>query len=127
MREKIACKMCFSKKTSLPQNPPPSEKTIIPQMERRPVDFSSHVLSDVCLILLQAIHGAERGEPAALFLSPSRPAYQNSSDVDSGEKGSQFTLFLTSPLLAFCQMVGLSLQDVGEVFLPIVQMKAAFA
>ncbi|KAI4382037.1 hypothetical protein MLD38_008048 [Melastoma candidum] len=62
----------------------------------------------------KAIHGAERGEPAALFLSPLRPAYQKSIDVDSGEKGSQFTLFLTSPVLAFCQMVGVSLQDIGE-------------
>ncbi|KAI4387125.1 hypothetical protein MLD38_004979 [Melastoma candidum] len=64
--------------------------------------------------LRQAIHGAERGEPAALFLSPPRPACQKLLDVDSGEKGSQFTLFLTSPVLAFCQMGGVSLLDSDE-------------
>lgn len=31
--------------------------------------------------------------------------------MDATENGSQFTLFLTAPLLAFCQVVGLSASD----------------
>ncbi|XP_044470355.1 protein SCAI homolog isoform X2 [Mangifera indica] len=54
---------------------------------------------------------AERGETAALFLSPLRPAFKNSSIVDTAHNGSQFTYFLTAPLAAFCQMVGLSASD----------------
>ncbi|KAG5029665.1 hypothetical protein JHK87_013179 [Glycine soja] len=53
------------------------------------------------------LHGAERGETAALFLSPLRPIFKNPSDVNSNN-GSQFTFFLTAPLSAFCQMIGLS-------------------
>lgn len=56
--------------------------------------------------LLQVLHGAERGETAALFLSPLRPIFKNPSDVNSNN-GSQFTFFLTAPLSAFCQMIGL--------------------
>lgn len=54
----------------------------------------------------QVLHGAERGETAALFLSPLRPIFKNPADVNV-HNGSQFTLFLTAPLSAFCQMVGL--------------------
>ncbi|KAG5015589.1 hypothetical protein JHK85_021725 [Glycine max] len=53
------------------------------------------------------LHGAERGETAALFLSPLRPIFKNPSDVNSNS-GSQFTYFLTAPLSAFCQMIGLT-------------------
>ncbi|KAL8151908.1 hypothetical protein V2J09_021716 [Rumex salicifolius] len=48
---------------------------------------------------------AERGEAVALLLSPSMPSFKNSSEVK--QDGSQFTLFLTAPVLAFCQLVGL--------------------
>ncbi|KAJ1379874.1 Protein SCAI [Sesbania bispinosa] len=54
----------------------------------------------------KVLHGAERGETAALFLSPLRPIFKNPSDVNS-LNGSQFTFFLTAPLSAFCQMIGL--------------------
>ncbi|XP_019464440.1 PREDICTED: protein SCAI-like [Lupinus angustifolius] len=54
----------------------------------------------------KVLHGAERGETAALFLSPLRPLFKNPSDVNL-HNGSQFTFFLTSPLSAFCQMIGL--------------------
>lgn len=57
----------------------------------------------------QVLHGSERGEAAALLLSPLKPALKNPSDVDISKNGSQFTFFLTAPLPAFCQMVGLSL------------------
>ncbi|XP_076887430.1 uncharacterized protein LOC143537571 [Bidens hawaiensis] len=58
----------------------------------------------------KVLHGAERGEPAALFLSPSRPTF-NSPFGDATQNGSQFTLFLTAPLLACCQMLGLTYSD----------------
>ncbi|CAJ1938157.1 unnamed protein product [Sphenostylis stenocarpa] len=54
----------------------------------------------------KVLHGAERGETAALFLSPLRPIFKNPSDVNSNN-GSQFTFFLTAPLSAFCQMIGI--------------------
>ncbi|XP_078163281.1 signal transducer, putative (DUF3550/UPF0682) [Carex rostrata] len=50
----------------------------------------------------KVIHGAERGEPAAMLLSPS----VSPSDLTSS--GSLFTYFLTAPLQAFCHLVGLS-------------------
>ncbi|XP_012081621.1 protein SCAI homolog [Jatropha curcas] len=59
----------------------------------------------------KVLHGAERGEPAALLLSPLKPAFKNLSGVDRTQNGSQFTFFLTAPLQAFCQMVGLSSGD----------------
>lgn len=59
----------------------------------------------------KVIHGSERGEPSALLLSPSRPSFKSPPSVDATEYGSQFTLFLTAPLLAFCQLVGLSASD----------------
>lgn len=59
----------------------------------------------------KVVHGAERGEPAALLLSPLRPAFKDPSDADLIQNGSQFTFFLTAPLSAFCQLVGLSYSD----------------
>lgn len=59
----------------------------------------------------KALHGAERGETAALLLSPLRAAYKNTSDDDISKNGSQFTFFLTAPLPAFCHMIGLSSSD----------------
>ncbi|XP_012492116.1 uncharacterized protein LOC105804171 [Gossypium raimondii] len=59
----------------------------------------------------KVLHGAERGEKAALLLSPLRPTFKGPSSADITQNGSQFTLFLTAPLLAFCQMVGFSLSD----------------
>ncbi|ONK74137.1 uncharacterized protein A4U43_C03F3150 [Asparagus officinalis] len=54
----------------------------------------------------KVLHGAERGETAALLLSPERPSSISPSDLSPN--GSQFTFFLTAPLLAFCQLLGLS-------------------
>ncbi|KAK2981431.1 hypothetical protein RJ640_004045, partial [Escallonia rubra] len=59
----------------------------------------------------QVLHGAERGETAALLLSPLRPTFKRQSDIDETRIHSQFTLFLTAPLQAFCQMVGLTCSD----------------
>ncbi|OWM82180.1 hypothetical protein CDL15_Pgr001754 [Punica granatum] len=66
----------------------------------------------------KVIHGAERGETAALFLSPLRPSFRNLSDAAQIENGSQFTYFLTAPLLAFRQMAGLSSSDINPVLSP---------
>ncbi|KAM0038845.1 putative protein SCAI [Helianthus debilis subsp. tardiflorus] len=62
----------------------------------------------------KVLHGAERGEPAALFLSPSRPTFKSPLG-DVTQYGSQFTLFLTAPLLACCQMLGLTYSDVDAM------------
>ncbi|KAK8644460.1 hypothetical protein V6N13_123766 [Hibiscus sabdariffa] len=59
----------------------------------------------------KVLHGAERGEKAALLLSPLRPIFKDPSGAVISQKGSQFTFFLTAPLQAFCQMVGFSLSD----------------
>lgn len=61
----------------------------------------------------QVLHGAERGERAAILLSPLRPA--NLPDANFAQNGSQFTFFLTAPLSAFCQLVGLSPPDIETV------------
>ncbi|KAK4800244.1 hypothetical protein SAY86_025609 [Trapa natans] len=50
---------------------------------------------------------------AALFLSPLRPSLRKLSDAAHMENMSQFTLFLTAPLLAFQQLAGLSSTDVN--------------
>ncbi|XP_062148452.1 uncharacterized protein LOC133857268 [Alnus glutinosa] len=64
----------------------------------------------------KVLHGSERGEAAALLLSPLKPAFKNPSDVDISKNGSQFTFFLTAPLPAFCKMVGLSLDTDADVY-----------
>ncbi|KAM1426882.1 hypothetical protein PS1_019369 [Malus domestica] len=65
----------------------------------------------------KVLHGAERGETAALLLSPLRPAFKNPADADLTQNGSQFTFFLTAPLAAFCQLVGFSSSDTeAEVY-----------
>lgn len=61
--------------------------------------------------VIQVLRGAERGEPAAMFLSPSSPSFKNSSGVDTARHGSQFTFFLTAPLLAFCQLIDYNLTE----------------
>ncbi|KAA8515768.1 hypothetical protein F0562_018621 [Nyssa sinensis] len=61
----------------------------------------------------KAISGAEKGEPAAMLLSPSSssliPAAVDSSRHPSG---SLFTIFLTAPLQAFCLLLGFSGSDI---------------
>ncbi|XP_073105685.1 uncharacterized protein [Elaeis guineensis] len=62
----------------------------------------------------KAIHGAERGEAAALLLSHERPSSVSAADLVPN--GSQFTYFLTAPLHAFCQLVGLSSDVEADVY-----------
>ncbi|KAK1264041.1 hypothetical protein QJS04_geneDACA009317 [Acorus gramineus] len=55
----------------------------------------------------KVIHGAEREEMAALLLSPGRQLLYSPSTADTRQHGSLFTFFLTAPLQAFSQLVGL--------------------
>ncbi|XP_072979594.1 uncharacterized protein [Typha angustifolia] len=56
----------------------------------------------------KAIHGAEKGETIAMLLSPRSPTAANSNDSARYQNGSQFTMFLTTPLQAFCFLIGIS-------------------
>jgi len=57
-------------------------------------------------VIFQAIHNAEKGEPAALLLSPRISSAMPC--VESMGHGSQFTYFLTAPMQAFCQLAGIT-------------------
>ncbi|KAL5705132.1 hypothetical protein ACHQM5_023474 [Ranunculus cassubicifolius] len=65
--------------------------------------------------LISVIHGSERGETAAMLLSPQRPSFLNPTGTDpTNTAASQFTFFLTSPLQAFCQLVSLSASEITD-------------
>lgn len=65
----------------------------------------------------KVLHGAERGETAALLLSPLRSTFKGKFGTDVTQNGSQFTFFLTAPLNAFCQLVGIvSSDDNADVY-----------
>ncbi|TXG66520.1 hypothetical protein EZV62_007795 [Acer yangbiense] len=57
---------------------------------------------------LQLINGAEKGERAALLLSPSSSIPIAAADFSRSPSGSPFTIFLTAPLQAFCLLLGFS-------------------
>ncbi|XP_043695494.1 protein SCAI-like isoform X2 [Telopea speciosissima] len=59
----------------------------------------------------KVVHSAERGETTALLLSPARPVCRSLAGADLTQNGSQFTYFLSCPLQAFLQLVGLSPSD----------------
>lgn len=59
------------------------------------------------------LHGSEKAETIAMLLSPENPT---SASSDQTPNGSQFTFFLTAPLLAFCQLVGLTLDTDGDAY-----------
>jgi hypothetical protein len=60
----------------------------------------------ICLYNCQAIHNAEKGEPAALLLSPRIAS--SMPGAESVCNGGQFTYFLTAPMQAFCQLAGIT-------------------
>ncbi|KAJ9185666.1 hypothetical protein P3X46_005266 [Hevea brasiliensis] len=60
----------------------------------------------------KAISGAEKGEPAAILISPSCSISLTAAESSRHQSGSLFTLFLTTPLQAFCLLVGLSGSDI---------------
>ncbi|KAF8412803.1 hypothetical protein HHK36_000773 [Tetracentron sinense] len=57
---------------------------------------------------VQAINGSEKGEPTAMLLSPSSPSPTAAVGSSRHATGSQFTMFLTAPLQAFCLLLGFS-------------------
>ncbi|CAN1132385.1 Protein SCAI [Linum perenne] len=61
------------------------------------------------------INGAEKGEPAAILLSPISSILNPATDVSRRESGSLFTIFLTAPVQAFCLLLGLSSPDTEMV------------
>ncbi|EOA32713.1 hypothetical protein CARUB_v10016016mg [Capsella rubella] len=62
-------------------------------------------------IVFKNICGAEKGEPAALLLSPSHAPPLISADFSRQPSGSLFTIFLTAPVQAFCLLSGISGSD----------------
>ncbi|XP_031392697.1 protein SCAI isoform X2 [Punica granatum] len=70
------------------------------------------VIDSESSIAFEAISGAEKGEPAALLLSPRCSAPMGSNDSCRHSNGSLFTIFLTAPLQAFCILVGISSSEV---------------
>ncbi|KAL6846671.1 hypothetical protein ACP4OV_024119 [Aristida adscensionis] len=62
-----------------------------------------------------SIHGAERGETTAMLLSPSsRSSVAGFSGDSTRHSGSQFTMFLTAPLQAFCFLIGNNGMDIDR-------------
>ncbi|XP_010240848.1 PREDICTED: protein SCAI isoform X2 [Nelumbo nucifera] len=74
---------------------------------RRPLFF---IVDSDSSQAFKAIHEADKGEPAAILLSPSTLSPSAATIVDSSRhpSGSQFTMFLTAPLQAFCLLLGFS-------------------
>ncbi|CAH8388277.1 unnamed protein product [Eruca vesicaria subsp. sativa] len=64
---------------------------------------NSTVFKNIC--------GVEKGEPAALLLSPSYTPPLISADFSRQPSGSLFTIFLTAPVQAFCLLIGISGSD----------------
>ncbi|GKV07495.1 hypothetical protein SLEP1_g19262 [Rubroshorea leprosula] len=62
--------------------------------------------------LLQAIHGAEKGEKAALLLSPSCSIPTAAGISSRHSIGSLFTIFLTAPLHAFLFVLDIPGSDI---------------
>ncbi|KAJ6792105.1 protein SCAI [Iris pallida] len=64
----------------------------------------------------QVIHGAEKGETTIMLLSPSAraPVVESSNDSSHYQHGSQFTMFLTAPVQAFCSLTGISGVDIDK-------------
>ncbi|KAF8759370.1 hypothetical protein HU200_010412 [Digitaria exilis] len=63
----------------------------------------------------KSIHGTERGETAAMLLSPSsRSSGAGFSGDSTRNSGSQFTMFLTAPLQAFCLLIGNNGTDISR-------------
>lgn len=65
----------------------------------------------------KSIHGTEKGEATAMLLSPSsRSSSVGFSGDSTRQSGSQFTMFLTAPLQAFCFVIGNNGLDIDRDF-----------
>lgn len=63
----------------------------------------------------QLLNGAEKGERAALLLSPSSLIPITTADSSHSPCGSPFTIFLTAPLQALCLLLGFSGSEIEMV------------
>uniref|UniRef100_A0A1J3EVW4 Protein SCAI n=1 Tax=Noccaea caerulescens TaxID=107243 RepID=A0A1J3EVW4_NOCCA len=73
------------------------------------------------------ICGAEKGEPAALLLSPSHTPPLVSADFSRQPSGSFFTIFLTAPVQAFCLLIGISGSEMEtDVFIKAEKLLSSF-
>ncbi|KAL2892625.1 Protein SCAI [Bienertia sinuspersici] len=61
------------------------------------------------------ISGSEKGETAAMLLSPRSSPPTSAGEWSSHINGSLFTIFLTAPLQAFCLLLGISGSDIEMV------------
>ncbi|CAN1829241.1 Protein SCAI [Linum perenne] len=86
-----------------------TQKLNVTPMGRQRLAATTMTIFGWVLEAIVVLHGVERGEPVALMLSPLRSLFKKPSVIHNG---SQFTFFLTSPLQAFCQMVGLNTSDI---------------
>ncbi|CAM8945141.1 unnamed protein product [Rhodiola kirilowii] len=83
-----------------------------------PCDLSPFTRRPLFLIIdsdkseaFKTIKGQERGEPAAILLSPGCSA-PSASESGRHSYGSLFTVFLTAPLQAFCLLLGCSTSEI---------------
>ncbi|KAK4772375.1 hypothetical protein SAY86_014150 [Trapa natans] len=76
---------------------------------RRPLFL---IIDSESSMAFEAISGAEKGEQAALLLSPRCSAPIGANDYSRQSNGMLFTMFLTTPLQAFCILVGISSSEV---------------
>ncbi|KAF2288093.1 hypothetical protein GH714_004354 [Hevea brasiliensis] len=78
-------------------------------------NLQGEVKETACILVLvemEAVSGAEKGEPAAIAISPRCSISLNAAESSRHQSGSLFTLFLTTPLRAFCLLIGLSGSDI---------------
>ncbi|XP_078438205.1 signal transducer, putative (DUF3550/UPF0682) [Wolffia australiana] len=66
--------------------------------------------------IFKIIHGAEKGPDVAMLLSPKCPLLppEDASESNFSNFGSQFTMFLTNPLLAFCLLLGIPSSEIEQ-------------
>lgn len=82
---------------------------------RDPVKCLFYLYKRLFWLCEKAINGAEKGETAAILLSPRTSYHCTSSDSPHHPSGSLFTVFLAAPLQAFCLLIGITGSDVEMV------------
>lgn len=70
---------------------------------RRPLFI---VVDSESSVAFKILSGAERGEPAAMLLSPCNSPPTKAGDSSRQQSGNLFTMFLTVPVQAFCRLHG---------------------
>ena len=82
---------------------------------RDPVKCLFYLYKRLFWLCEKAINGAEKGERAAILLSPRTSYNCTNADSPNHPSGSLFTVFLTAPVQAFCLLVGITGSDVEMV------------